>query len=221
LSKSLATAADAMANASAAMSMMSLSADFGSANNSAGRRSSRVAPDLTDVSLSISSATFTNLTGVATNLSATSPDSMVEDALKEIESLGKQQNALREARDAFDVAIRASEEAKDRAKKLAEEVVDGAEDIVDDDDSDSPKAPTPTSRAKKKWYDGVRTVGSFILGGVISRLLQGGSCTAGRSCAAPCASVCFPGRTLTALGSLRLLGPVSRRKSQDVSLPPI
>merc|ERR1719364_218124 len=113
---------------------------------------------------------------------AASPGSLVEDALSEIESLDTQQNALREARDAFDVAIRASEEAKDKAKKLAEEVVDGAEDIVDDDDSESAKAPTPTSRSKKKWYDGVRTVGSFMLGGLISRLLQGGPCTTGKPC---------------------------------------
>jgi hypothetical protein len=218
MAKSLATAADAIANASA--SILTLRADFGSTNNSAGRRSTQVGADLTDVSLSISSATFTNLTGA--NLSGPSPGSMVEDALKEIESLDKQQFALREARDAFDVAIRASEEAKDRAKKLAEEVVDGAEDIVDDDDdSGSASAPTPTSRSKKKWYDGVRTVGSFMLGGLISRLLQGGSCApGGRSCASPCASLC-PGRTLTALGSLRLLGPISRRKSHDVSLPPL
>jgi hypothetical protein len=225
LKKSLATAADAIANASA--SIMSLRTDLGTSNISTGRRSSRVGADLTDVSLSISSATFTNLTGMNLTVAA-SPGSLVEDALQELESLGKQQNALREARDAFDVAIQASEEAKERAKKLAEEVVQTSEDIVDDDDdAGSAAAPatgahTATSRAKRKWYDGVRTVGSFMLGGLISRLLQGGSCSpSGRSCAAPCTSACFPGRTFTALGSLRLMGPVSsRRKSHEASLPP-
>merc|ERR1719364_464618 len=124
---------------------------------------------------------------------AASPGSLVEDALQELESLGKQQNALREARDAFDVAIKASEEAKERAKKLAEEVVQTSEDIVDDDDdAGSAAAPatgahTATSRAKRKWYDGVRTVGSFMLGGLISRLLQGGSCSPSRR-SGPCAS---------------------------------
>jgi type II secretory pathway component PulF len=49
-------------------------------------------------------------------------ESMVEEALDEIEALDKQQDALKMAREAFDKAITASQEAKEQAKKLAEEV---------------------------------------------------------------------------------------------------
>jgi hypothetical protein len=120
--------------------------------------------------------------------------------LDEIEALDKQQDALKIAREAFDKAIIASGEAKQQAKKLAEEVVAGAEDIADPDGDDSVSVAqgtkqvshdSRTRRVKGYLSDPVRCVGSFFIGGVVSRIVPSfGSMT---GCCFPCwTGACLP-----------------------------
>jgi hypothetical protein len=128
-------------------------------------------------------------------------ESMVEEALDEIEALDKQQDALRMAREAFDKAITASQEAKEQAKKLAEEVVDGAEDIADPDGDDSVSVAQGTKQvshdartrrgAKGYLSDPLRCVGSFFIGGVVSRIVPSFGTMTG--CCFPCCTGgCLP-----------------------------
>jgi len=150
-------------------------------------------------------------------------ESMVEEALDEIEALDKQQGALRSAREAFDKAIIASQEAKEQAKKLAEEVVAGAEDIADPDGDDSVSVvqgtkqvshDSRTRRAKGFLSDPLRCVGSFFIGGIVSRMVPSvgtmtGCCTGG------CLPSCGP-KVLVNLFGVRLL--TSRRPTKADTL---
>ena len=100
----------------------------------------------------------------------------VEEALKEIESLDKQQAALRQARDAFDQALVASEIAKTEAKRLAEDVAEDIEDAETDDpvDGDTPRdRPAKADRGRKKSFstDALKTMLSFVIGGILGKLL--------------------------------------------------
>jgi hypothetical protein len=134
-------------------------------------------------------------------------ESMVEEALDEIEALDKQQDALKIAREAFDKAIIASGEAKEQAKKLAEEVVAGAEDIADPDGDDMVSVAQGTKqvshdritsrRVKGYLSDPVRCVGSFFIGGIVSRIVpsigtMGGCCLPLPCCTGGCLPRCGP-----------------------------
>jgi hypothetical protein len=144
-------------------------------------------------------------------------ESMVEEALDEIEALDKQQDALKVAREAFDKAIIASGEAKEQAKKLAEEVVAGAEDIADPDGDDTVSIAQggtkqmshdrTTRRVKGYLSDPVRCVGSFLIGGIVSRIVPSVGTMTG--CCFPCCSVgCLPRcgpKVLVQLFGVRLL----------------
>merc|ERR1719498_147980 len=92
----------------------------------------------------------------------------VEEALKEIESLDKQQAALRQARDAFDQALVASEIAKTEAKRLAEDVAEDIEDAETDDPVDGytqRDRPAKAERKKKSFSaDALKTMLSFLIG---------------------------------------------------------
>merc|ERR1719311_1567032 len=153
-------------------------------------------------------------------------ESMVEEALDEIEALDKQQDALKVAREAFDKAIIASGEAKEQAKKLAEEVVAGAEDIADPDGDDSVSVAgtakqgtkqvshSTTRRVKGYLSDPLRCVGSFFIGGIVSRIVPSvgtmtGCCTGG------CLPSCGP-KVLVNLFGVRLL--TSRRPTKADTL---
>jgi hypothetical protein len=143
-------------------------------------------------------------------------ESMVEEALDEIEALDKQQDALKMAREAFDKAIIASGEAKEQAKKLAEEVVAGAEDIADPDGDDlvsvagttkqgTKQVSHSTSRRVKGYLsDPVRCVGSFFIGGIVSRIVPSIGTMGG--CCFPCFSggLCGP-KVLVQLFGVRML----------------
>jgi hypothetical protein len=151
---------------------------------------------------------------------------MVEEALDEIEALDKQQGALRSAREAFDKAIIASQEAKEQAKKLAEEVVAGAEDIADPDGDDSVSVvqgtkqvshDSRTRRAKGFLSDPLRCVGSFFIGGIVSRMVPSFGTMTG--CCFPCCTggylPCGP-KVLVNLFGVRLL--TSRRPTKADTL---
>jgi hypothetical protein len=134
-------------------------------------------------------------------------ESMVEEALDEIEALDKQQDALKIAREAFDKAIIASGEAKEQAKKLAEEVVSGAEDIADPDGDDlvsvaqggtkpgtKQVSHSTTRRMKGYLSDPLRCVGSFFIGGIVSRIVPSFGTMTG------CCFPCFTGGCLPRCG---------------------
>jgi hypothetical protein len=158
-------------------------------------------------------------------------ESMVEEALDEIEALDKQQDALKMAREAFDKAITASQEAKEQAKKLAEEVVAGAEDIADPDGDDlvsvaqGTKQVSHTSRSRGvKGYlsDPVRCVGSFFIGGIVSRLVpsigtMGGCCLPLPCCTGGCLPGCGP-KVLVNLFGVRLLAARRPTKADTLTL---
>jgi hypothetical protein len=178
-------------------------------------------------------ADITNTSDISKALPLSDPrvasESLVEEALDEIESLAKQQAALRKAREAFDEAITASETAKEQAQKLAEEVVTGAEDIADPDgdDVDSVAAgKSVTSRVsaarRKKWYqsDAVRTVGSFLVGGVFSRLVPALLACSWSSCGS---AVCAPRmpKAFNKMCGLCVFSLRSRSSSRADLLPPV
>jgi len=171
-----------------------------------------------------------DLTNAARTISDGNPnrdtESMVEEALDEIEALDKQQDALKVAREAFDKAIIASGEAKEQAKKLAEEVVAGAEDIADPDGDDTVSVAATTKQGTKqvshdprkrvKGYlsDPLRCVGSFFIGGIVSRMFSNiGAVT---SCCFPCCTPGFCGpKVLVQLFGVRLLTAGGRPTKAD------
>jgi hypothetical protein len=194
----------------------------------------------TDQALRVAASSFadiTNASDVKQGLPLGDPRmapgaSLVEEALDEIESLAKQQAALRKAREAFDEAISASETAKEQAQKLAEEVVTGAEDIADPDadDADSVAAgkggsgglSSALAARRKKWYqsDVARTVGSFLVGGVFSRLVPAMLACSWSSCGS---GVCAPRmpKAFNKFCGLCVFSMRSRSSSRADLLPPV